>query len=208
MLCYTYPENLGLDDWETQILRKLIEWNINELKEFLVQVYKFRKTHAQIFRRYKHAGLPIRTGLLSIDDRFPYTTRHFDSYAMVFAGGHPLNDVIILPYSVDVKRSYKYLMKGVQNFIAEAVENKIMSIERKIDGNIPLYNYSNASLSDKELNELQKIHETLNNRYPSWRKDMEVRIHRAQPKHATLQRYLELDNFLEVCRRKAAIYGS
>jgi hypothetical protein len=127
---------------------------------------------------------------------------------MIFAGEHPLNDVIILPYSVDVKRSYKYLMKGVQNFIAEAAENKIMFIERKIDGNIPLYNYSNASLSDEELNELQKIYEALNNRYPSWRKDIEVRVHRAQPKHATFQWYLELDKFLEVCRRNAAIYGS
>ena len=91
-----------------------------------------------------------------------------------------MNDVIILPYSVDVKRGYRYLATGIQNFIYEAVENKIISIERKIDGVIPSHNYSRNPLSEKELNELQGISKILNNRYPSCRSGVEIRVHQAQ----------------------------
>jgi len=208
MLCYENPRNFGLEDSKAVILDKLIEWNTKELKEFLPQIRKFRKTHAQIFRRYKHAGLPIRAGLLSVDDKYPYTNKLFDSDAIVFAGQQPMNDVIILPYSVDVMRAYRHLATGIQNFIFEAVENKIISIERKIDGVVPSYNYSGNSLSEKEQNELQGISEILNNRYPSWRKKIEIRVYEAQSKYSTLKWYVELDSFLELCRSKTSLYGN
>ena len=115
MLCYENPRKFGLDDSKTLILEKLIEWNTKELKEFLPQIRKFRKTHAQIFRRYKHAGLPIRTGLLSVDDKYPYTNKRFDSCAMVFAGHQPMNDMIILPFSADVMQGYRHFAIGVTN---------------------------------------------------------------------------------------------
>jgi hypothetical protein len=208
MLCYGKPGSFGLDDFKTLTLRKLIDWNTKELKEFLEQIRRFRNTHAQIFRRYKHAGLPIRTGLLSLGGRYPYTSKLFDSDAMVFAGEQPMNNVIILPYSEDVIRGYRYLVNGVQNFISEAVENKIISIERKIDGNIPLYNYSRNFLSDREHNALQEAYEILNKRYPAWRKETEIRIHKTNPTPSMLEWYVVLDTFLDLCKTKTKIYGN
>ncbi|HYA84525.1 MAG TPA: hypothetical protein VEH06_13925 [Candidatus Bathyarchaeia archaeon] len=210
MLCYENPRNFGLDDSKTQILEKLTEWNTKELKEFLPQVRKFRKTHAQIFRRYKHAGLPIRTGLLLVDDQIPYTYKRFDSCAAVFAGPQPMNDIIILPYSTEVIQGYRHFATGVETFIYEAVENKIICLERKIDGGIPSRvssYFSENPLSEKEKIELKAISEILNNRYPSWRSGTEVRIHQAQL-NSTLAWYVELDSFLGLSRSKPSVYGN
>lgn len=208
MLSYGNPRKFGLDDSKALILDKLIEWNTKELKEFLLQIRKFRKTHAQIFRRYKHAGLPIRTELLLKDNRYPYADKRFDSCSMVFAGQHPLNDVIPLPYSADVVQGYRHLATGVQTFLYEAVENKIISLERKIDGVVPSHNYLGNPLSEREEIELKAIAEILNNKYPSWRGKPEKRIHPAQLKYPTVEWYVELDSFLELSRRKTFIYGN
>ena len=119
-----------------------------------------------------------------------------------------MNDVIPLPYSADVMLGYRHLATGVQTFLSEAVEYRIKSLERKIDGVVPLYNYSSNSLSEKEQIELLAIYEILDNQYPSWRSETEVRTHRTQLKYSNLAWYVELDSFLELSRSKSSVYGN
>ncbi|HZD36717.1 MAG TPA: hypothetical protein VE130_16045, partial [Nitrososphaeraceae archaeon] len=134
---------------ENPLVAKLIELNIEGFKKVFEQILIFRNTHIQIFRRYKHAGLPIRPGF-EYKYPFPFTSVKFDSYSMVSVGPNPLVDVIPLPYSEDVIESYNVLLEGLETRITDIVQNKMECIRQRKKGVIPTQNYSPAGTFSSE----------------------------------------------------------
>lgn len=151
MLSYVNPDELKP---KSHAVEKLIQLNIEEFKKVFRDIRVFRDTHNQIFRRYKHAGLPFRPGYI-FKYPFPSTSRIFDSYSMISVGKDPLVDVVPLPFSDDIIESYDILTVGLETRINDIVQNKIECIKKRINGIIPVQNYSVAgtfsSEDDKEI---------------------------------------------------------
>jgi hypothetical protein len=84
----------------------------------------------------------------------------------------------------------------------------MICLERRILGTIPTKNYSMASLSYQEENMSKDIYLMFNEKYPSWRKDdgTEIGVHKSKISPETIQRYMELDKFLEKSQKKKAVY--
>jgi len=129
------------DDQTNKSIVKLIETNISIFKKILNTIRNFRNAHAQIYRRYKHAGFPILPGYIPLK---PYgkTAKRFESYCLVFSEDDPFKRVSPLPYSSDVIRSYTILIQGLQMLLTDIVRNKLESIKRQTEGIIPPYYYA------------------------------------------------------------------
>jgi hypothetical protein len=146
ILSYINPKELSSKD---PIVTRLIELNIEAFKEFIGYIKLFNKTHRQIFRRYKHAGFPFVPGYKS-QQPYPFTTRIFDSYTMVFTGPNPLVDLIPLPYSHDILESYRISLPTLQTRIMDIVQNKIQCIKKRVRGIIPTKAYAAHLLTEDE----------------------------------------------------------
>jgi hypothetical protein len=84
-------------------------------KNFLEKVKTFRDTHVEVFRRYKHGGIPIIPGVevnFTNPDN-PYTKSAFDSYTLVLIGKDPLKDAMLVPYSDKVLEAYPILISSL-----------------------------------------------------------------------------------------------
>ena len=129
-----------VDNHSNNSIRKLIETNVEAVKRILVIVRNFRNAHAQIYRRYKHAGFPILPNYTLLK---PYgnTSKKFDSYCLVFSEDDPFERVSPLPYSGDVIKLYSILIQGIQTLLTDLVTNKLESIKRQTEGVLPHYYY-------------------------------------------------------------------
>ena len=93
MLSYLNPNNQLK---YSNVIAKLIELNIVAFKDFINNIQIFSETHHRIFRRYKHAWFPFKPGYRS-ELSYPFTSRRFDSYSMVFVGKNPLSRSYSIP---------------------------------------------------------------------------------------------------------------
>jgi hypothetical protein len=170
-LGYCNPDELS-DEACRAVVTKLINSNIESYKNIINLAKKFRRSHSQTFRRYKHAGFPMKLGYKA-DMPFPYTSKRFDSYSMIFAGKDPLVDIIPVPYSESVIESYRNLVTDVQTFIQHMVNNHLGSLSRVTEGIIPTgqiidaLNYSqDSTLTDQELSEVASFITQFNKTWP------------------------------------------
>lgn len=124
----------------SDVIRKIIENNIDETKQVLKYIKSFGDSHHRLFRRYKHAGFPAR-----FDGQFPISPfgskANFDSHAAIYVGRNPLTDMVFLPFSNEVLESYKILLPTLQLLIKDVIRNKMKSIIRKTEGIIPMVIY-------------------------------------------------------------------
>ena len=196
MLSYINPNELKLEESQTAVLEKLIQSNVEKFKIYLKQIQKFRVTHTQIFRRYKHAGLPIRLGI-KFDKPFLSSSNAFDSYAMVSIGNDPLVDILPLPYSNNVIKSYSKLISILQFLLLDIIQNKIAIIIRRINGILPLETYGELTLTDKEQKNLQLAIKQFYQNNPVRSYDNHFQF-KAIAQTQKLKWYLELDDFLNL----------
>jgi hypothetical protein len=107
-----------------------------------------------MFRRYKHAGLPIKLGY-KLNLPFPFTNIEYNFYSVIFIGKDPFRETIPLPFSDNVIESYKILIHGLQSKINDVVENKIESIKRRTNGILPKKSYSaRNTFTNRELSDV------------------------------------------------------
>lgn len=133
ILCYTYPDNSAFDSNETELVNRIIQENIQQFKQNLELLSRFRNAHTQMFRRYKHAGLPIVFGVPlqpPLSDKFEFCT-------VVSVDRDPLRDIFPVPYFDDVAQRYKELIKILEELITIVIKNRLESIKRKTTGIIP-----------------------------------------------------------------------
>jgi hypothetical protein len=163
-LSYLNPNN---ETKYSNVIAKLIELNIVAFRDFINNIQIFSETHHRIFRRYKHAGFPFKPGYRS-ELPYPFTSRRFDSYSMVFVGKTPLADLIPLPYADDVIESYRILVPTLQRMIRELVQNKIACIRRRVDGVMPSVSYSPpGTFTPEENSEIELAIIEYNEQYPN-----------------------------------------
>jgi hypothetical protein len=178
---------------------KLIEGNIEGFKKVFRLIRLFRDTHIQIFRRYKHAGLPFRPGYI-YPLPFPRTSIIFDSYSMISMGANPLLDVVPLPYSNDVLESYRALTDILETYIWDIVENKTECLRKRINGVIPSQNYSPEIFSQEENSEIQSTLDEFDIKYPN-RAYNDVYKFQITPKNTVdMKWYIDLKSILQNIR--------
>jgi hypothetical protein len=201
MLCYADVEKLEFTPEEKKVVKKLIDHNIDEIKNHLRQNKRFRDTHVQVFRRYKHAGLAMRLGG-ETNAPYPYTNKKFDSQSMVFAGEDPMKDAIPIPYSMDVMTSYEIMVSTVQKIILDIVDNKLGCLHRRIDGLIPLEMY--GPLDNFSLDEIRLINAVTEKFYTSrpFRAINNFFQLNSPVRREQIEWYVELDKYLTECKTK------
>ena len=125
ILCY-------LEDKENAygIANDVMDKNIKHAKELMKYIDSFYKSHRRIFRRYKHAGFPIRyAGQPNLSRIFPLK---FDFSTGVYIGKDLLRDIVYLPYSDDIIQSYKILLPSLQVFIKDTIISRLGCIQRGV----------------------------------------------------------------------------
>lgn len=114
------------------------------LKTFLVKTSVFRESHIEIFRRYKHATLPIFLGdNLSVDVK-EYKEFDFVSFA-ISSKENPEKEMVSLPFSRDVIQSYRNMMLDIYFVLGTILNSRLIIMERNISGMVP---YSNDYFSE------------------------------------------------------------
>jgi hypothetical protein len=157
MLNYLDPDSAGFPDRQQTILKKFMESNISSLRESIVDIRSFSRTHHPIYKRFKHAGFPMRLGVESREP-FPYTTRNFELYTMISTGESSVSDAFMLPYSSDVIESYKILLPSLQRLILDIIDNKLACISWRTNGVVPTVSYRPANFySPEENNEIETL---------------------------------------------------
>ncbi len=141
ILSYLDPSELKIESSRRAIVNRLIELNIMRFKESLSFIRDFRNSHLQLFRRYKHGGLAVKPGYKPTTV-YPFTSRRFDLYSLVFTADNPFIDIIPIPFSKDVIDSYRILLPALQYLVYDVIENKMECIYRGTDGVVPYHNYS------------------------------------------------------------------
>jgi len=131
----------------TKILMvKLLNIEIDDIKEILYFIRTFRNTHIQIFRRYKHAGFPI-----IINEHFESTNPNIDSASLIFTDkNNPLNPTP-LPFSIHFIINYESLITRLQKFLARILWNKSQCIEKRLEGVLPPNIYTHKLCPNEKI---------------------------------------------------------
>lgn len=152
---------------DRQLVNSVIKQNIEKTKKFFTEVDIFRHNHIRIFRRYKHAGLPIIFGLEIPPGEVFYKNYEFMSIA--FTSKEVLtNEVATLPFSTKVLESYTTLLNDIFEFLGLVILNKLVCIERKLDaGFLPNHmDMFGMKLLESKRHQLEKILNKFEEKYP------------------------------------------
>lgn len=194
MLNYIDPALLDLKEEEMEELKKRIAQNIVSVKSVLLQLRSFGRDHSQLFRRYKHAGFAVTFDVIN---KHPYTDT-FDSHAMVLQGASPLHDVKSLPYSAKVLKAYSAIIRTLQEFISDAVRNKVSGLERASPGIVPFEIYTAEGMDEQLMSDI------LNKfwiKYPLRARNYHHTVKEVSAEKVSIEWYKQLDNFLAQCTK-------
>lgn len=199
---YVNPESEDFLDEDKKLLLKYIKSNVSEIKSGLNEIDVFSREHHQIFRRFKHAGIPFTPGLTLGNP--PDFLKNFDAIMTVSIGKNPISDVKLIPFSRKVMTSYVILKEMVQKLIQEIITNRIACIQRNTDWIIPHNPFNGPLFSMDELKILKtKVEKHLfTNPAINTNFDFNVNVNHKKEDYSW---YTNLDNFLERCELNAKI---
>jgi hypothetical protein len=107
MNCAT-PSQIKLDYDLKKILTKHLNSNVKEIRRILGQIGEFGNSNHPLFKRFKHAGMPLFLG--TIRNSSPGFFEGFKFCNIVSTGGDPLKDVLPIPYSKQVLEGYEIMV--------------------------------------------------------------------------------------------------
>lgn len=163
---YADPSRLDLEEDERELVEKVMQENIVEMKKAFAKIETFGKTHHPVFKRFKHGGAPLLFDpKVTVRGDFPLSES--ESFITVSTGEDPCEDVIFIPLSKDVLTGYEIVVRGIQYCLLDMVTNHIACIERNLPGIPPHEHYSRDSLSTKETDLYAKILEKFVAKYPA-----------------------------------------
>ncbi|WP_371504350.1 hypothetical protein [Nitrosopumilus adriaticus] len=144
-------ENFGTNK---DIVNKLIQSNITQIKYIFKIFSDFSITHHSSFRRLKHASTPITFG----QSGFPFKKYgDFSSHSIISINEDALQKMKVIPFSEDVIFAYKVIAKELYKILKDIVTNRISKIHRQIEGVMPLIIFKPDDFSNDELRLLKKI---------------------------------------------------
>src|SRR5215207_6813920 len=108
IMSYGDAHHFNLQGESARVFNKHLDSNVKELKRMLRQIEDFGTTHHPLFKKFKHAGMPIFCGgIMTSTDFF---AGKFDMANIVPIGSDPLVDVIPIPYSRQALNSYRIII--------------------------------------------------------------------------------------------------
>lgn len=149
-----------------EIIKKYLKININYIRHSLKNIGEFSSSTHSMYKRFKHACMPI---MPSRPVRIVIQSKSFlDQYEIINVisnGKDPLNDITLIPFSVNLFEKYKQLANDLQVILKLMICNRIICIERKMSGVFPENKLTDDRFSDHELiiigqkiNEYNNIH--------------------------------------------------
>lgn len=157
IMSYATPNQIKLDDKSIIIYDKHLHSNVKEVKRILREIGDFGSNNHTLYKRFKHAGIPIFNGNIS------YSTagflRDFEFVSMIPFGPNPLSDIVPIPFSKQALDGYHIIIRGLQLILGDIVQNRIICIQRNIDGLIPdrRYDVTALSIEEAKANSMKKI---------------------------------------------------
>ena len=146
------------------------------LKTFLVKTSVFRESHIEIFRRYKHATLPIFLGNDMSADITEYKEFDFVSF-VISSKENPEEEMVSLPFSSDVIQSYRNMMLDIYFVLGTILNSRLIIMERHISGMVPYSNdYFSETYTDEEKTILKKMMEKFEENTMPDEKEFHARI--------------------------------
>ena len=199
---YADPAQVGLKEGERELVAKVMQKNIEELKRIFTQIGKFSTTHHPAFRRFKHGGAPMMLGSEARrggDDFFA----KFDSHTAVLVDKKPFKDVIFIPLSKDVLKGYNVVVDGIYLCLNDLTRNHIARIERNLDGVIPTNRYFNDYLSKDEADLYAKIIKKFYDKHQPHTEGLRDYHYESVIEKEKIEWYLDLPEFLTECKTRA-----
>jgi len=155
-----------LDDPEKKILASAITNNLFLMDAFLKKLSVFYDSHIGIYRRIKHAALPIQIGVDIPSD--VEWNKKFDFWSLGFTSPKGLTDLaMLLPCSKKVVNSYTNLLEDIHLCFTNVINSRLFIVQRKVKGIIP-YKDDNFSkrLPEDTVNSLKEFWKRFEEKYP------------------------------------------
>jgi hypothetical protein len=134
----------------------------------------------------------------------------FEFCNIVPSGRDPFKDIIPIPYSKQVLVGYEIIIHGLQNILKDIVENRIICIQRNLNGLIPKQRYDLSNISSEEVSSMKKIVDDFYAKNPP----REIAIsynYNLNINKEEIAWYLNLREFLDECKKRKEIqdkYGN
>jgi hypothetical protein len=152
---YATPNQIKLDEKSMKLLSKHLNSNVKEIRRFIGQVGEFGNSNHALFKRFKHAGMPLFFG--DIRNLSPGFLEGFEFCNIVSNGSNPFRDVLLIPYSRQALEGYQIIINGLHFILKDMIENRIICIQRGLAGLIPTRRYDLSNLSPEEVSSMKKI---------------------------------------------------
>ena len=202
IMSYGDADHFNLQGKSAKVFNKHLGSNVKELKRMLRQIGDFGTTHHPLFKRFKHAGMPIFcSGIMTSTGFF---AGKFDMSNTVPIGPNPLVDVIPIPYSKQALESYHIIIHALQNILSDIVGNRIICIQRNLTAIIPGQRYDLTALSQDESQLMKKIKNNFYASNPPGKIEI-IDTYNADVKKEKILWYVNLLNFLEECKQRMEI---
>ncbi len=193
IMSYADPTTIEINGECKILLTKHIQVNTDETRRVLKEINDFGKSNHTVFRRFKHAGLPIFLGLPVNSKEFNFFSG-YDSTMLVSKGKNPLEDVIPIPFSKQVLEGYKIIIGWIQTILTSMIKNRIECIERGVNGVIPYESYSIDRFTKEEQTKLKKKINEFQKKNPE--KTIPKLNIKTQVDKKDIQWYLDLPKFI------------
>lgn len=155
IMSYADIDQIGPDEKWKGLLKKHFDHHVEKVRRMLYEIGSFSKANHSIYKRFKHAGMPIFSNSVHIPTQSgPLTS--FEVFNVVSDGIDPVKDTVIIPYSQRVLKRYEEIIDKLQTLLLELIENRLICLERNIPGMIPRkYPKDLFSSQEKELMQIK-----------------------------------------------------
>ena len=194
LLSYSDLKNFEFaDDSQKDIIENIITRIIENVRKFFNRIVFFIDNHHAVFRRYKHAGLPILFG-----QKFPELVKEYPSCDFLAVGivskDNITDKLIPIPYSKKAIKSYEVITSEIFSFLGLISTFKTLCIERNVSEIIPSVTHTfGVKLTENEIQTLKQVWENFETKHPVSHRSVTNRI---DSKSRILRWYTEIDKNL------------
>ena len=120
------------------LMEKYLKPHIDSFRTMLKGIGKFSSSTRSIYKRFKHAGMPIIPSIpvISIMQKSSVLEK-FERINVIPIGNDPFIDIKLIPFSIEILDRYKELANHLQAILNGMITNKIICIERNMPVSSP-----------------------------------------------------------------------